>query len=189
VGDGADSASRGKPRRPESGAFRRIRDTGAMRAIMDTNAMRTLMDTAAMQMLRERFAGRGRLVASVVIVVWVAAVAGIVVLTSSNGSGTPTASPSAAATVRASAAGTGQASPRPSVSPSRTTGKATGKTAAPVTVLQVASAEAFGPSGTSDGDNPALAASVISGDGTTPWHTKWYRTEKRLRFPLDFHGR
>lgn len=177
AGDGADSASIWKPRRPESGAFRRIRDTGAMRAIMDTNAMRTLMDTAAMQILRDRFAGRGRLIASVAIVAWVsAAVAGIVVLASSNGNGTPKASPSTAATVRASAVGTGQPSPGPSASPSRTTVKAKGKTAGPATVLSVASAQAFGPSGTSDGDNSDLAESVISGDGTRSWHTKWYAT-------------
>jgi hypothetical protein len=180
-GDGADSAGRRKPRRPESGAFRRIRDTGAMRAIMDTNAMRTLMDTAAMQILRDRFAGRGRLIASVVTVAWVAAAtAGIVVLTSSNGSGTPKASPSTAATVHASAAGTGQASPRPSASPGAAKGKekgrSTGRATVAVAVLSVASVEAFGPDGTSDGDNPALAASVIGGDGTSPWHTKWYAT-------------
>jgi hypothetical protein len=115
----------------------------------------------------------------VAIVAWVGAAAvGVVVLISSNGTGTPKASPSTAATVRASAVGPGQASPRPSASPVMTEeqGKAKGKTAAPVTVLQVASAEAFGPSGTSDGDNSGLAESVISSDGTRSWHTKWYAT-------------
>jgi hypothetical protein len=43
-------------------------------------------------------------------------------------------------------------------------------------VLPVASVTAFGPDGTSDGDNPALAAFVITGDGTRPWQTNWYDT-------------
>ena len=186
VGDGPGSSSRGRPRRPESGAFRRIRDTGAMRTIMDTNAMRTLMDTAAMQILRERFAGRGRLIASVVGVAWVAAaVAAVVVITSPSGSGTPKASASSVATVSANAggtglAGTGQASPRPSATPSRATGNAkkrtTSKITTPVAVLSVANVAAFGPDGTSDGDNPAMAAFVIADNGTRPWQTKWYGT-------------
>jgi hypothetical protein len=178
----ASGPSRAKPRQSESGAFRRIRDTGAMRVIMDTNAMRTLMDTATMQVLRERFARRGRLIATVVVVAWVAAaVAAVVVLTSPSGSRAPKASASSAATVStgvtgSGVAGTGPASPRPSASPRRSTKRTTGKPTAPVAVLPVATVAAFGPDGTSDGDNPAMATFVIAGNGTGPWQTKWYGT-------------
>lgn len=41
-----------------------------MRAIMDTNAMRAIMDTAAMQALRDRLAGKGKIVASIVVAFW-----------------------------------------------------------------------------------------------------------------------
>jgi len=65
-------------RRQETGALRKIRESGAIRAIMDTGAMRTLMDTTAMQILRERYAGRGRVIAILAISFWtVLAVAAI----------------------------------------------------------------------------------------------------------------
>jgi hypothetical protein len=136
---------------------------------MDTNAMRTLMDTAAMQILRERFAGRGRVIAAVVVVAWViAAIAGVVAV-SATGKGTPKASPSSASPARTHASATGPATPR-------ATPGSPGKKLPPAVVLQVASVQAFGPSGTSDGDNPDEAASVISGATSRPWHTKWYAT-------------
>jgi hypothetical protein len=43
-------------------------------------------------------------------------------------------------------------------------------------VLAVASAEAFGPDGAADGDNPGMAARVISGSAASPWQTNWYGT-------------
>jgi hypothetical protein len=43
--------------------------------------------------------------------------------------------------------------------------------------LSVTSATAFGPGGTSDGDNPAIASRVISG-GTQPWYSSWYATPR-----------
>ncbi len=43
-------------------------------------------------------------------------------------------------------------------------------------MLSVASVAAFGPEGTSDGDNSALAAYVIGRGGSRPWQTKWYGT-------------
>jgi len=43
-------------------------------------------------------------------------------------------------------------------------------------VLTVASVVAFGPNGTSDGDDPGRAASVIGGSAAESWQTKWYRT-------------
>lgn len=169
------SAPAGPPssfRRTQTGAFRRIRDTGAMRAIMDTNAMRTLMDTTAMQILRERYAGRGRLVAAVVISIWVLlAVVGVAVF-SRHGGGTPAAS----ATSPATTAGTGLAS-RPAATPPPASRKASG-TGGPARVLTVASVVAFGPDGTSDGDNPGRAASVIEGSAVASWQTKWYRTAR-----------
>jgi hypothetical protein len=58
-------------RRSETGALRRIKESGAMRAIMDTGAMRVLMDTTAMQMFRERYAGKGRVLAIVGVCFWV----------------------------------------------------------------------------------------------------------------------
>lgn len=36
------------------------------------------------------------------------------------------------------------------------------------------SAAAFGPGGTSDGDNPQNASLALSGDSATPWNTDWY---------------
>ena len=42
--------------------------------------------------------------------------------------------------------------------------------------LEVASAAAFGPDGTSDGDHPELAQGIINGGGGQPWYTSWYAT-------------
>ena len=48
------------------------------------------------------------------------------------------------------------------------------------TVRQVTpvSAVAFGPGGTSDGDNPHGAAYALSGNPATPWYTSWYTTAR-----------
>jgi hypothetical protein len=48
--------------------------------------------------------------------------------------------------------------------------------AVPARVLAPVSAEAFGPYGAADGDNPQGAASVIDGGQGTPWKTDWYTT-------------
>jgi hypothetical protein len=40
------------------------------------------------------------------------------------------------------------------------------------------SAAAFGPGGTSDGDNAREAALALSGNPATPWHTDWYATAR-----------
>ncbi len=40
------------------------------------------------------------------------------------------------------------------------------------------SASAFGPRGTSDGDNPQLARFAIHGGGRAAWHTDWYTTAR-----------
>jgi hypothetical protein len=68
----------------------------------------------------------------------------------------------------------GRAAPR-SV-PSR--GPRSAPTAAPVTELTPVSAVAFGPGGTSDGDNPQGASQALSGNPATPWHTSWYTTAR-----------
>jgi cytoskeletal protein RodZ len=48
--------------------------------------------------------------------------------------------------------------------------------APPVTTLTPASAAAFGPGGTAQGDNPQNAALALAGHPATPWHTSWYAT-------------
>lgn len=68
----------------------------------------------------------------------------------------------------------GQASPSPSTSPS------TSPSAAPpaAQVLRPASAAAFGPSGTADGDGIAQAGLTIDGSMATDWRTDWYTTPR-----------
>lgn len=56
--------------------------------------------------------------------------------------------------------------PRLSLSPLPTASKAQ--------ALTVASAAAFGPDGTSDGDNPGIVSRVVDGGGA--WHSSWYTT-------------
>lgn len=48
--------------------------------------------------------------------------------------------------------------------------------AAPVTSLHIARAEAFGPNGLADGDNPQGAMSVIGHGSGSPWQSQWYAT-------------
>ena len=48
--------------------------------------------------------------------------------------------------------------------------------AAPAQVLAPVSAEAFGPDGAADGDNPQSAVNVIDRDRGAPWETDWYTT-------------
>jgi hypothetical protein len=40
--------------------------------------------------------------------------------------------------------------------------------------LAVAAIAAFGPDGTSDGDNPDIASRVVDGGETQPWYSSWY---------------
>lgn len=44
--------------------------------------------------------------------------------------------------------------------------------------LTPVSAAAFGPGGTSDGDNPQHASNALSGNPAEPWHTDWYTTAR-----------
>jgi hypothetical protein len=74
-------------------------------------------------------------------------------LPSANGRGvTPSASPSASA------------SPRPSQALTQ------------VTDVSPVSAEAYGPDGTSDGDNPQSASGALSGSASSAWQSQWYAT-------------
>jgi hypothetical protein len=78
----------------------------------------------------------------------------------------PATSPKATAS---SARPTASASSSPSVS-SSPSAMPTG----PAVTLTVANATAFGPDGTSDGDNPGMASRVLRGGGA--WDSSWYAT-------------
>jgi hypothetical protein len=83
----------------------------------------------------------------------------------SGAQASPATSPKA--TVSSTPAGSASASSSPSVSPSSSV--PTG----PAVALTVANATAFGPDGTSDGDNPGLASRVLRGGA---WDSSWYAT-------------
>ena len=79
------------------------------------------------------------------------------------------ASASAASAAAANAAASAQAAPTPSATAPRTAAAPPLRTIAPV------SAEAFGPDGTADGDNPQNAGRVLT-DPADGWVTQWYAT-------------
>jgi hypothetical protein len=54
-----------------------------------------------------------------------------------------------------------------------------------VSTLRVAAAEAFGPGGLADGDNPGIAGYAIAAGATLPWSTQWYATPE---FGMLKHG-
>jgi hypothetical protein len=92
----------------------------------------------------------------------------------------PASSPSAGRQATARASGP-PGSARPSAAPSVTAVSATpsarpSPTEVPVTAVTPVSATAFGPGGTSDGDNPQDASLALSGNPAAPWHTDWYAT-------------
>jgi cytoskeletal protein RodZ len=68
--------------------------------------------------------------------------------------------------------------PRPSTRTAPASGHASPRPAPTVTGLTPVSATAFGPGGTSDGDNPQSASLALSADPATPWHTDWYTTAR-----------
>ena len=45
-----------------------------------------------------------------------------------------------------------------------------------VQALAPASVAAFGPAGTSDGDNPQNVAFAVAGNAARPWYSQWYAT-------------
>jgi hypothetical protein len=76
------------------------------------------------------------------------------------------------------AAGSGSASAaasRASTSPSAKASPTLSRSPAPQP-LGVASVAAFGPEGTSDGDNSGIAFRIIDASSDQPWYTQWYAT-------------
>jgi hypothetical protein len=91
-------------------------------------------------------------------------------LTSAAASGHPTVGPQSAS------AGT---RPSPSPSPSSTPPSPSPRPSpatTPAHEVTPVSATAFGPGGTSGGDNPQNASLALSGNPSTPWNTDWYTT-------------
>jgi hypothetical protein len=135
--------------------------------------------------------GRRRLLAGVVVVV-VLALAGVVGVRLASGSTTgKSAADSTAAQAGASARAGKSASPAtsaaadtkpaatPTATPSATpTATKRPQVSPPVTLLPLAAAEAFGPGGLGDGDNPSGAHYVIARNPPLPWSTNWYATAK-----------
>jgi hypothetical protein len=73
------------------------------------------------------------------------------------------------ATAAASArSATSVRSPRATISPSPAS------SAVAASLLTVASAAAYGPDGTSDGDHPNLAPGIVNGGGGQAWYSSWY---------------
>ena len=92
------------------------------------------------------------------------------------------ASASATASTPASPATSAAADTKPAATPtakpSATPTPARPHVSQPVTLLPLAAAEAFGPGGLGDGDNPSGAANAIASKSSLPWSTNWYTTAK-----------
>ena len=71
----------------------------------------------------------------------------------------------------------GHSRPAPSPTPAPTTPAVT-PPASPVQALTAASAAAFGPYGSGQGDSPQLAHLAIDRSPATAWHTDWYTTAR-----------
>jgi cytoskeletal protein RodZ len=95
---------------------------------------------------------------------------------------------SAGATAKGTSGPTTKASAKPTATPTPTPTKtAAPKPPArpPVTLLPVTAADAFGPAGLADGDNPQGASYAIARNAPLPWSTNWYAT---AQFGLLKHG-
>jgi hypothetical protein len=88
--------------------------------------------------------------------------------------GGPAAAPKATASRTAPVRTTAPPSAVTPVTPVTPSSSAGSPTASPARELTVASVAAFGPEGTSDGDNPGLASRVVDGGGA--WYSSWYVT-------------
>jgi transcriptional regulator with XRE-family HTH domain len=135
--------------------------------------------------------GQRRLLAGVVAVV-VLAVAVVVGVRLASGSTTAkNTADSTAARAGASAKPSRSASPatsaaadtKPAATPTATPSAKPSPTQQPhvippVTLLPIAAAEAFGPGGLGDGDNPSGAGYVIASNPPLPWSTNWYASAK-----------
>jgi cytoskeletal protein RodZ len=92
---------------------------------------------------------------------------------------------SAAATKAAAKPTASGAASKKSATPAKSTGARPASGRLPVTSLPIAAAEAFGPDGLADGDNPENAHYAIAGDAPLPWSTQWYFTPE---FGMLKHG-
>jgi transcriptional regulator with XRE-family HTH domain len=133
--------------------------------------------------------GRRRLLAGVAAVA-VLVVAGVLGVRLASGS-TTTKNAADSTTARASASAKAAADSKPAANPTATpsataapsvTAKpsptAKPRVSPPVTRLSLSAAEAFGPEGLGDGDNPSGAAYVLASNPPLPWSTNWYTTAK-----------
>jgi hypothetical protein len=84
----------------------------------------------------------------------------------------------------AAAAPTASAAPEATKAP-KTKKASRPATPAPIRPLPIARAEAFGPDGLADGDNPQSAAFAITRHSPLPWRSQWYATAD---FGLLKHG-
>ena len=132
----------------------------------------------------------GRRVLAVAAAVVVLVLAGVVGVRLASGSTTPknAADSTAASAAKAgksasastSAAADTKPAPKASATPSAPAAKPTptrpARVSQPVTALTLAVAEAFGPGGLGDGDNPSGADRAIASHAPLPWSTNWYTT-------------
>jgi cytoskeletal protein RodZ len=112
---------------------------------------------------------------AVVVLLIVIGVTAYQLASSAPGSPRPVSAAHAATTRPESSAARPARTPSPAPRPARSRPS---PAAAPVTELTPASAVAFGPAGTADGDNPQNGSLALSGDPATPWHTDWYATAR-----------
>lgn len=91
-----------------------------------------------------------------------------------SASASPSRGSAAYPTAQASSPATPSASPSVTVSSSPTASPSA--TAEAVRVLSAVSVVAFGPDGTSDGDNPGIAYRVLAANGLDAWQSLWYDT-------------
>lgn len=122
---------------------------------------------------RRRRAARVAILA--VLVLAVAGVASGLVVSSQPA---PSGKNAAAVTQHSAAAHTSRppasASPAPTASTPAPSPSA--KPLAAITSLPIAQAEAFGPGGLADGDNPQTASGAVTSGASSPWVSQWYAT-------------
>jgi Helix-turn-helix domain len=114
-------------------------------------------------------------------VLMLAVIVGVVTLAYRLTDGKGGSQPPAASSSHRASARTATASARPSPRDTRGSSTATPPPTTngfPVTQVTPVSAAAFGPTGTSDGDNSQDASLALSGNPATPWHTNWYTTAR-----------
>jgi len=81
-----------------------------------------------------------------------------------------------AATTAASASGSASPTGSPAGTSSPSAQRTTEGSSTASRTLTVASVAAFGPDGTSDGDNPSLAYRIVDLNTAEPWYSEWYAT-------------